>query len=108
MSQPHASQQPVRADELSVAIQVLLDCSEVSADERVQILAGALVLEASRPYWASGRSAADAHAMLRRNDSEVADVVESIAPMLVNRAQAQQDARAALDAVAALLHGQAT
>jgi hypothetical protein len=90
-------------EQLSEAIQGLLDRSDLSSEERVQVLGGALVLEALRPYWGDGRTPADAHALLRRDDPELADAIESIAPMLLGRAQAQEDAQAALDAVNALL-----
>ena len=92
-------------EQLSEAIQSLLDRSAMSSEERVQVLGGALVLEALRPYWGDGRTPADAHALLRRDDPELADAIEAIAPMLLGRAQAQEDAQAALDAVAALLGG---
>lgn len=90
-------------EQLSEAIQGLLDHSGLAPEARVQMLGGALVLEALRPYWGDGRTPADAHALLRRDDPELADAIESIAPMLLGRAQAQEDARAALDAVNALL-----
>ena len=92
-------------EQLSEAIQSLLDRSAMSSEERVQVLGGALVLEALRPYWGDGRTPADAHALLRRDDPELADAIEAIAPMLLGRAQAQEDAQAALDAVTALLGG---
>ena len=92
-------------EQLSEAIQSLLERASVPAEERVQVLGGALVLEALRPYWGDGRSPADAHALLRRDDPELADAIEAIAPMLLGRAQAQEDAQAALDAVRALLGG---
>ena len=92
-------------EQLSEAIQGLLDRSGLSSDERVQMLGGALVLEALRPYWGEGRTPADAHALLRRDDPELADAIEAIAPMLLGRAQVQEEAQAALDAVAALLGG---
>ncbi len=85
--------------QLSDAIHSLLDGAGLPAEERVQALGGALVLEALRPYWGDGRTPADAHALLRRDDPELADAIEAIAPMLLGRAQAQQDAVAALDAV---------
>ncbi len=89
-------------EQLSGAIQALLDRSGLGAEERVQLLGGALVLEALRPYWGDGRSPADAHASLRRDDPELADAIEAIAPMLLGRAQAREEAQAAVDAVSAL------
>lgn len=91
--------------QLAGAIQALIDRAELGAEERVQLLGGALVLEALRPYWGDGRSPGDAHASLRRADPELADVIEAIAPMLLGRAQAHEDAQAAIDAVNALLGG---
>jgi len=92
-------------EQLSEAIHALLDRSGLAPEERVQMLGGALVLEALRPYWGDGRTPADAHALLRRDDPELADAIEAIAPMLLGRAQAQEDALAAVDAVNALLGG---
>ena len=86
----------------SEAVHALLDQAQLSSDERVQLLGGALVLEALRPYWGDGRTPADAHALLRRDDPELADAIEAIAPMLLGRAQVQDEARAAVDAVNAL------
>lgn len=92
-------------EQLGDAIHALLDRSGLSAEERVQMLGGALVLEALRPYWGAERTPADAHALLRRDDPELADAIEAIAPMLLGRAQAREEAEAALDAVDALLGG---
>ena len=91
--------------QLSEAIQTLLDRSGLASEERVQMLGGALVLEALRPYWGDGHSPADAHALLRRDDPELADAIEAIAPILLGRAQSQEDAQAAIDAVTALFNG---
>ncbi|MFA7248796.1 MAG: hypothetical protein WC273_04120 [Dehalococcoidia bacterium] len=93
-------------EQLSGALQALLDRSGVPAEERIRVLGGALVLEALRPYWSDSRTPAEAHALLRRDDPELADAIEAIAPMLLGRAQAEADARAALAAVAALLSRQ--
>ena len=91
--------------QLSAALHALLDGSALSQEERVQVLGGALVLEALRPHWGTGRSPADAHASLRRADPELADAIEAIAPMLLGRAQAQEEALAALTTIEAWLHG---
>lgn len=119
MPQPDASHRPrptsrrdlLRLDfrrdpeQLSEAIHALLSRSTLSAEERVQVLGGALVLEALRPYWGGGRSPAEAHAAVRRHDPELADAIEALAPMLLGRAQAREEAAEALDAVEALLRG---
>ena len=94
---PRDPEQPVRG------VQALLDRSGMTTEERVQTLGGALVLEALRPYWGDGRSPAEAHALLRRDDPELADAIEAIAPMLLGRAQGHEDALAALAAVDAQL-----
>ena len=92
-------------DQIAEAVQALLDQSTLSHDERVQLLGGALVLEALRPYWGDGRSPGDAHESLRLHDPELADAIEAIAPMLLGRAQAQNEAQEALAAVEAMLRG---
>ena len=92
-------------ERIAEALQALLDGSALSAEARVQVLGGALVLQALRPYWGDGRSPADAHAALRRDDPELADAIEAIAPMLLGRAQAHEEALEALSAVEALLRG---
>lgn len=43
--------------------------------------------------------------LLRRDDPELADAIEAIAPILLGRAQSQEDAQAAIDAVTALFNG---
>jgi len=68
-------------------------------------LGGALVMEALRPYWGADRSPHDAHEALRRDDPELARVIEAIAPMLLGRVEAQEEGRAAIEAVEALLGG---
>ena len=90
-------------EQLAEAVQALLDRSALSHEERVQLLGGALVLEALRPYWGDGHTAGDAHAALRCDDRELADVIEAIAPMLLGRVQVRAEAAEALAAVEALL-----
>ena len=72
----------------------LLDATSMDYDQRVDILGGALVSEAVRPYWESGLSAGEAHERLWRNDSELAEVVEGFSTVLLARAEAQDEARA--------------
>lgn len=90
-------------EQLAEAVQALLDQSALTPEERVQLLGGALVLEALRPHWGEGRSPAEAHAALRAHDPELADAIEAIAPMLLGRARAHEEARDAVEAVEALL-----
>lgn len=72
-------------------------------DDRTRVLAGAMVIEALRPYWRRGLSAEEAHAALRGEDPEMADCIEAIAPALVGRLQAHEDAREAIATAEALL-----
>ena len=109
---PHSKRDLLRLDlrrgtpeQLAEAVQALLDQSALSHEARVQLLGGALVLEALRPHWGDGRSPAEAHAALRAHDPELADAIEAIAPMLLGRAQAHEEAEQALEAVEALLRG---
>ncbi|MGH2633854.1 MAG: hypothetical protein ACRDG3_10630 [Tepidiformaceae bacterium] len=81
----------------------LLDASGLDYDQRVEVLGGALVAESVRPYWLSGNSADAAHELLRRHDGELADVVETLSPVLLARAEARDDARKAVELVQAML-----
>ena len=92
-------------EQIADAVQALLEQSALNHDERVQLLGGALVLEALRPHWGDGRSPGEAHEALRAHDPELAEAIEAIAPMLLGRVQAHEDAEEALAAVEALLRG---
>ncbi len=81
----------------------LMDATGLDYDQRVDALGGALVSEAVRPHWESGLTAGEAHDRLCRNDSELAEVVESVATMLLGRAEAQDEARAMIAFVEAHL-----
>jgi len=81
----------------------LLDATGLDYDQRVEVLGGALVAESVRPYWLSGNSAGAAHDLLRRHDDELADVVETLSPVLLARAEARDEARKAIDLLEALL-----
>jgi hypothetical protein len=72
----------------------LLDAMGMDYDQRVEVLGGAVVSEAVRPYWESGLTAGEAHARLWRNDPELAEVVEGVSTVLLARAETQDDARA--------------
>jgi hypothetical protein len=78
------------------AMATLLDGTTLSNEERVQLLGNALVMEALRPHWVDGRSPSEAHRLLRSSDPELADAVEALAPMLLGRAEALDDARHAV------------
>lgn len=65
---------------------------EIHRDDRIQILGGAFVIEALRPYWQTGLTAAEAHESLYAAEPELALIVESLAPLLLRRELARQDA----------------
>lgn len=90
-------------ERIADALQRLLGASGLSSEERVQVLGGALVVEALRPYWTDGRTAEQAHHALLAADPELADAIEGLAPMLLGRAEARAEAGAAIEAIEALL-----
>ncbi|GMU41337.1 MAG: hypothetical protein AMXMBFR23_22030 [Chloroflexota bacterium] len=92
-------------DQIGTAIEVMLDEADLPAARRVELLGGLIVVEALRPYWKHGRTPQEAHESLRRDDPELAEAIESLAPMLLGRAQAREDAAAAIDAFEAMLKG---
>jgi hypothetical protein len=87
-----------KADPATVAdaMATLLDSTSLSHEDRVQLLGNALVMEALRPHWVDGRRPGEAHRLLRTSDPELADAVESLAPMLLGRAEARDDAQHAI------------
>ncbi|TAK79219.1 MAG: hypothetical protein EPO16_02320 [Dehalococcoidia bacterium] len=84
-------------------MQRLLAESGLTPDERVEVLGGALVVEALRPYWTGALSAEEAHDALRAADPELADAIEGLAPMLLGHAEVRAEAAAAIEAIGALL-----
>lgn len=94
---------PGDPDDVAKQIHALLDRAALDVDDRTRLLAGALVIEALRPYWRRGVSAAAAHAALRSDDPELADCIEAIAPALFGRLQAREAARDAIAAAESLL-----
>jgi len=84
------------------AMATLLDETSLISEERIQLLGNALVMEALRPFWIDGRSPGEAHRMLRGTDPELADAVESLAPMLLSRAEARDVAERAIAEAEAL------
>ncbi len=90
------------AAQLMEAIVALLDAAGVEQDARADVLGGAFVTEAVRPFWEDGRSPDEAHALLRERDAELADAVEAISPMLLGRAHARADAGDAIRSIEAM------
>ena len=84
------------AAEVRALIEDLLDAAGLDRDERVEVLGGAFVTEAVRPYWHEGHDAVAAHRELRADDPELSEAVEAISPMLLGRAEAREDARRAI------------
>jgi hypothetical protein len=81
----------------------VLAVSGLDYDQRVELLGGMFVTEAVRPYWVAGHSADDAHSLLWARDAEIADIVETLAPVLLGRAEARDEAQSAVDEVTSLL-----
>jgi hypothetical protein len=102
-SRAAAQREPESPEEVAARVHALLDRAGLDVDDRTRLLAGAMVIEALRPYWSRGLSAEQAHAALRREDPEMADCIEAIAPALAGRIRAHEDARSAIEAVEALL-----
>ena len=93
------------ASQLMQAIVALLDAAGIEQEARAEVLGGAFVTEAVRPFWEDGRSPEDAHALLRARDAELADAVEALSPMLLGRAQARDDADSAIRSIQAMFSG---
>lgn len=91
------------AESVRALISNLLDAAGLDYDQRVDVLGGALIAEAVRPYWEAGHDAESAHELLRSQDEELADMVEAVSPVLLARAEAQYQALDALAEVNALL-----
>lgn len=93
----------VTPTQLMDAIVALLDAAGVDPDARAELLGGAFVTEAVRPFWKAGRSPSEAHELLRSHDPELADAVEALSPMLLGRAHARSEAGDAIRAIEAML-----
>jgi len=89
--------------EIADALHAVLERAGVSAEERVQLLAGALVVEALRPYWLPDRTPEEAHDALCLHDPDLAQVIEVIAPMLLGRAELREETADVLASIEALL-----
>jgi hypothetical protein len=81
----------------------LLDSLPVDWAERIQVIGGALVVEALQPVWAESASADEAHAKLRLRDPELASAIEGLAALLLGRYEARAEGKAAVEAVEELL-----
>ena len=83
-------------DQLSHLICALLDAAGIPKDRRLDVLGGAFVTEAFRPFWQGDGSAREAHEHLREYDAEVAEAVEALAVALLGRAESRELGQAAL------------
>lgn len=90
-------------DQLSHLICALLDAAGIPKDRRLDVLGGAFVTEAFRPYWAADGNARDAHQDLRACDPEVAEAVETLAFALLGRAESRELGLEALNEVERML-----
>lgn len=90
-------------EELAHAVHTLLDQSGLARDERLHALASAFVIEALAPYWTGGRTADQAHDALCETDTELADVIEALAPMLLGRIEVNEQARDAIATIESML-----
>lgn len=90
-------------EQLVEAVHTLLDQAGASNEDRIDLLARSLVVEALRPYWTGGRSPQEAHEALCTADPELAAVIEAIAPMLLGRSEVRQTADEAIASIEALL-----
>ena len=93
----------VDSETVAELLSAIFDTVSLSREDRVQLLGSALVMEALRPHWVDGNSPGTAHRLLRASDPELAATVESIAPMLLSRAESRENARKAVKAVEELL-----
>lgn len=94
---------PTSPESVRALLAQLLDSAGLDHDQRVEVLGGALVAEAVRPYWEAGHSPDDAHKLLRIRDGELADAVEALSPVLLGRAEARETAHDALRAIDEML-----
>lgn len=100
---PSSSGIPQGLEPLARAIRAMLSRSAATYDDKVDLLAGAFVVEAFRPYWPAGTSATEAYEALRRHDPELADTIDAIAPMLLARFDAREESQHAIAEVEEML-----
>jgi F420-0:gamma-glutamyl ligase len=91
-----AGAQGASTDQLCSLVCGLLDAAGLTAEQRIDVLGGALVAEAVRPHWAESASPDEAHDALRVADGELADAVEAVAQVLLGRAETREAATAAI------------
>lgn len=91
-----------RNEAIEVVQRALIDAG-YEAGDRVDVLGGAFVCAAVQRYWAEGLSAAEAHERLCAEDPELANAIEALAPLLLDRAEARNQREAAVAAVELLL-----
>ena len=91
------------ADRVTELLGALVHAAELSPEERVEALASAFAMEAVRGRDDPPGDAANAHAKLRIEDDDLARAIEALAPWLLARLEARQDAEAAVVAVEDLL-----
>ncbi|MGE3960779.1 MAG: hypothetical protein AB7F65_03765 [Dehalococcoidia bacterium] len=115
MAQPRRRSTPTKRDllradlrrstpeELASALQSLLDQSQLGREERLHALASAIVVEALAPYWVGDRTPSEAHDALCEADTELARVIEALAPMLLNRIEVREETRDAIATIEAML-----
>ncbi len=93
---------PLQPDTVRELVTQLLDVAQLDYEQRMDALGGALVSESVRPFWEAGLSADESHARLRGRDPELAEVIETLSPVLLSRAEGRADAEKALEAVESL------
>lgn len=98
-----SSAAPHNLEQVARAIRALLHRSPGTIDDKVELLAGAMVVEAFQPHWHPDRTPAEAYAALRATDPELADAVDAIAPMLLARLESREVSASAIAAVEELL-----
>lgn len=90
-------------EQLTQALQSLLQQSHLERDERLQSIASAFVLEALAPYWTGGRTPNEAHDALCEADPDLARVIEALAPMLLGTIEVREEAQEAIATIEAFL-----
>src|SRR5262245_6423450 len=66
--------------------------SRLPADERVLVAAHLFVTEALFSFWERCETPLEAHELLRSHEPEIADAIEALAPMLLRRLAAAEEA----------------
>jgi hypothetical protein len=79
-------------DQLASRLSRVLATSQLAWDDRVHAAAVVFVTEALSPFWHRGYTPAEAHEQLRAREPELADAIEALAPMLLGRLAAADEA----------------